>query len=143
VGFIAVFTLPPSFPTELFTKAEHLAFESRIRRDLPADAQEAWCHWIPSLADPYRLSDWTRPVAYVYSPAFLQLVAPLKALTCSCAIAVAYGWFEAGARTDEPDNRESTRATKSAPAQASPSRPAPAMPTPSPTPVEMKPMIGG
>lgn len=44
-------------------------------------AQEARCYWIPSLADPYRLSDWTSPVAYVYSPAFLQFIAPLKALS--------------------------------------------------------------
>ena len=43
-------------------------------------AQEALCYWVPSLADPYRLSNWTSPVAYVYSPAFLQLIAPLKAL---------------------------------------------------------------
>jgi len=45
-----------------------------------SSAQEALCYWIPSLADPYRLSNWTSPVAYVYSPAFLQLIAPLKAL---------------------------------------------------------------
>ena len=36
-GARAVFTLPPPFLTELFTKAEHLAFEPRIRRELPAD----------------------------------------------------------------------------------------------------------
>jgi len=39
-GARAVFTLPPSFLTELFTKVEHLAFEPRIRRDLPADVME-------------------------------------------------------------------------------------------------------
>lgn len=51
-------------------------------------AQEARCYWIPSLADPYRLSDWTSPIAYVYSPAFLQLIVPLKALSWSAFVAV-------------------------------------------------------
>jgi hypothetical protein len=41
---------------------------------------EALCYWFPSLADPYARSDWTAPIAYVYSPAFLQAIAPLKAL---------------------------------------------------------------
>ena len=41
---------------------------------------EAFCYWLPSLADPYARSDWTAPIAYVYSPAFLQALAPLKAL---------------------------------------------------------------
>lgn len=39
-GARAVFTLPPPFLTELFTKAEGLTFEPRIRRDLPADVME-------------------------------------------------------------------------------------------------------
>ena len=42
--------------------------------------QDARCYWVPSLADPYRSSSWTDPIAYVYSPAFLQLVSPLTAL---------------------------------------------------------------
>jgi hypothetical protein len=42
--------------------------------------REAFCYWQASLADPYARSDWTNPIAYVYSPAFLQLVAPLTAL---------------------------------------------------------------
>ncbi len=50
-------------------------------------AQEARCYWLPSLADPYRWSDWTRPIAYVYSPAFLQLIAPLKALSWPAFVA--------------------------------------------------------
>ena len=36
-GGNVVFTLPPSFLTELFTKGEHLAFEPRIRKDIPGD----------------------------------------------------------------------------------------------------------
>jgi hypothetical protein len=51
-------------------------------------AQEAWCYWIPSILDPYRQSDWTSPVAYVYSPAFLELIAPLRALSWTAFVAV-------------------------------------------------------
>jgi hypothetical protein len=50
--------------------------------------EDAWCYWLPTLSDPYRLSDWTSPVAYVYSPAFLQLIAPLKALSWTVFVAV-------------------------------------------------------
>jgi hypothetical protein len=42
--------------------------------------QEAFCYWIANLQAPYALSDWTQPVAYVYSPAFLQVVSPLTHL---------------------------------------------------------------
>jgi Glycosyltransferase family 87 len=42
--------------------------------------QDAYCYWFPSMADPYARSDWTDPIAYVYSPAFLQVLAPLRAL---------------------------------------------------------------
>ncbi len=51
-------------------------------------AQEAWCYWIPSILDPYRQSDWTSPVAYVYSPAFLEAIAPLRALSWTPFVAV-------------------------------------------------------
>ncbi len=37
--------------------------------------QDAYCYWFPSLDAPYARSDWTDPIAYVYSPAFLQLLA--------------------------------------------------------------------
>ena len=50
--------------------------------------QDARSYWSPSLADPYRNSSWTEPLAYVYSPAFLQAVAPLTALTWPAFIAV-------------------------------------------------------
>ena len=36
--------------------------------------QEAFCYWVASLHAPYALSDWTQPIAYVYSPAFLQAI---------------------------------------------------------------------
>jgi hypothetical protein len=42
--------------------------------------REALCYWAPSLVDPYAQSDWTAPLAYVYSPAFLQALEPLRAL---------------------------------------------------------------
>jgi len=42
--------------------------------------QDARCYWQATLADPYLHSDWNDPIAYVYSPAFLQLVTPLTAL---------------------------------------------------------------
>ena len=42
--------------------------------------QDAYCYWLPILTDPYARSDWTSPIAYVYSPAFLQAMAPLTAL---------------------------------------------------------------
>ncbi|MGK2851337.1 MAG: glycosyltransferase family 87 protein [Candidatus Limnocylindrales bacterium] len=46
--------------------------------DLPIrTGLEAFCYWSATLLDPYARSEWTTPGAYVYSPAFLQLVAPL------------------------------------------------------------------
>lgn len=43
--------------------------------------RDAFCYWLPSLTSPYSFSNWTAPVAYVYSPAFLQALAPLKLLS--------------------------------------------------------------
>lgn len=56
-----------------------LTFATPVGRSLQT-GQEAFCYWIASLAAPYARSDWTQPVAYVYSPAFLQLVTPLTRL---------------------------------------------------------------
>jgi hypothetical protein len=42
--------------------------------------QDARCYWQATLAAPYLHSDWNDPIAYVYSPAFLQLVSPLTVL---------------------------------------------------------------
>ena len=36
-GGQTIFTLPPPFLTELFTQADHLTFERRIRNELPVD----------------------------------------------------------------------------------------------------------
>jgi Glycosyltransferase family 87 len=50
--------------------------------------QDAYCYWFPTLADPYARSDWTDPIAYVYSPAFLQLLEPIRRLPWQAYMAV-------------------------------------------------------
>jgi hypothetical protein len=50
--------------------------------------QDARCYWLPSLTAPYAQSDWTNPIAYVYSPAFLQLISPLTRLPWQAFMAV-------------------------------------------------------
>ena len=41
---------------------------------------DARCYWVPSLSDPYLHSNWTDQIAYPYSPAFLQLLEPIRVL---------------------------------------------------------------
>jgi hypothetical protein len=62
--------------------------------------QDARCYWLPSLAAPYLHANWTDPIAYVYSPAFLQLISPLTSLPWQVFVAVwtailigAIGWL--------------------------------------------------
>ena len=62
--------------------------------------QDARCYWLPSLAATYLHANWTDPIAYVYSPAFLQLISPLKSLPWQVFVAVwtailigAIGWL--------------------------------------------------
>jgi glycosyl transferase family 87 len=50
--------------------------------------QDARCYYQATLADPYLHSEWNDPIAYVYSPAFLQLVTPLTALPWQAFMAV-------------------------------------------------------
>jgi glycosyl transferase family 87 len=50
--------------------------------------QDARCYWQATLADLYLHSTWNDPIAYVYSPAFLQLAAPLIALPWQAFVAV-------------------------------------------------------
>src|SRR4051794_38013003 len=50
--------------------------------------QDARCYYQATLANPYLHSDWNDPIAYVYSPAFLQLVSPLTALPWQAFMAV-------------------------------------------------------
>jgi hypothetical protein len=56
-----------------------MAFAQPLWRQLRT-GQEAFCYWVANLHAPYALSDWTQPVAYVYSPAFLQAISPLTQL---------------------------------------------------------------
>ncbi len=49
---------------------------------------DARCYWVPSLADPYLHSNWTDQIAYPYSPAFLQLLEPLRLLPWQAFMAV-------------------------------------------------------
>ncbi len=64
-----------------------VAFSSPWGR-LWGTGQDAYCYWFPTLADPYARSDWTDPIAYVYSPAFLQLLTPIRALPWQLYMAV-------------------------------------------------------
>ena len=50
--------------------------------------QDARCYYQATLGDPYLHSEWNDPIAYVYSPAFLQLVSPLTALPWQAFMAV-------------------------------------------------------
>jgi Glycosyltransferase family 87 len=50
--------------------------------------QDAYCYWFPTLTAPYARSDWTDPIAYVYSPAFLQLLQPIRVLPWQAYVAV-------------------------------------------------------
>jgi hypothetical protein len=62
------------------TLALVLVFAGRSTAGDWPTGREALCYWAPSLADPYAQSAWTAPLAYVYSPAFLQALEPLRAL---------------------------------------------------------------
>jgi hypothetical protein len=50
--------------------------------------QEARCYWQPLLTAPYFQSTWTNPIAYVYSPAFLQAISPLTRLPWESFLAI-------------------------------------------------------
>jgi len=50
--------------------------------------QDARCYYQATLANPYLHSEWNDPIAYVYSPAFLQLVSPLTALPWQAFMAI-------------------------------------------------------
>jgi hypothetical protein len=41
---------------------------------------DARCYWAPDLANPYLHSNWTDQIAYPYSPAFLQILQPIRLL---------------------------------------------------------------
>jgi hypothetical protein len=45
---------------------------------LAPSGMDARCYWEPSLSNPYLHSNWTDQIAYPYSPAFLQLLQPIR-----------------------------------------------------------------
>ena len=49
---------------------------------------DAMCYWSPTLANPYLHSNWTDQIAYPYSPAFLQLLEPIRILPWQAFMAV-------------------------------------------------------
>lgn len=53
-----------------------------------APDQDARAYWVATVADPYRLATVGVPGAYLYSPAFLQFLAPLRALSWPGFVAV-------------------------------------------------------
>src|SRR4029078_1021576 len=60
--------------------------------------QDARCYYQATLADPSLHSAWHDPIAYVYSPAFLQLVTPLTQLPWQAFMAVWTALLIAAAR---------------------------------------------
>jgi hypothetical protein len=55
---------------------------------LAPSGMDARCYWVPSLSDPYVYSNWTEQIAYPYSPAFLQLLQPIRLLPWQAFMAV-------------------------------------------------------
>jgi hypothetical protein len=49
---------------------------------------DARCYWAPILSDPYLHSNWTDQIAYPYSPAFLQILQPIRLLPWQLFMAV-------------------------------------------------------
>jgi transaldolase len=69
-GGRTIFTLPPPFLTELFTKADHLNFEARIRKDLPADVMRR-LQKVPYFTSAYE-PDGLKPQEFDQIPALLN-----------------------------------------------------------------------
>ena len=57
-------------------------------KSLLPSGMDAMCYWAPTLANPYLHSNWTDQIAYPYSPAFLQLLEPIRLLPWQVFIAV-------------------------------------------------------
>jgi hypothetical protein len=49
---------------------------------------DARCYWAPDLANPYLHSNWTDQIAYPYSPAFLQILQPIRLLPWQAFMAI-------------------------------------------------------
>jgi transaldolase len=76
-GARAIFTLPPPFLTELFTKAEQLTFEPRIRTDIPADVLVRLSR-VPYFTSAYQ-PDGLTPAEFNALPALLSTWNEFKA----------------------------------------------------------------
>jgi transaldolase len=76
-GARAIFTLPPPFLTELFTKAEQLTFEPRIRKDIPTDVL-ARLSRVPYFTSAYQ-PDGLTPAEFNALPALLSTWNEFKA----------------------------------------------------------------
>jgi hypothetical protein len=55
---------------------------------LAPSGMDARCYWVPTLADPYLHSNWLDQIAYPYSPAFLQVLQPIRVLPWQAFMAV-------------------------------------------------------
>jgi hypothetical protein len=55
---------------------------------LAPSGMDARCYWVPTLADPYLHSNWLDQIAYPYSPAFLQVLQPIRILPWQIFMAI-------------------------------------------------------
>lgn len=55
---------------------------------LAGSGMDARCYWAPDLASPYLHSNWTDQIAYPYSPAFLQILQPIRLLPWQAFMAI-------------------------------------------------------
>jgi hypothetical protein len=55
---------------------------------LAPSGMDARCYWVPDITDPYLHSNWTDQIAYPYSPAFLQVLQPIRMLPWQVFMAV-------------------------------------------------------
>ena len=55
---------------------------------LAGSGMDARCYWAPDLANPYLHSNWTDQIAYPYSPAFLQILQPIRLLPWQVFMAI-------------------------------------------------------
>lgn len=76
-GGQVIFTLPPSFLTELFTQASHLNFEARIRQEIPAEVM-ARLRKVPYFTSGYE-PDGLAPQEFNQIPALLNTMREFQA----------------------------------------------------------------
>ena len=76
-GGQVIFTLPPSFLTELFTQASHLNFEARIRKEIPAEVMSR-LRKVPYFTSGYE-PDGLAPQEFNQIPALLNTMGEFQA----------------------------------------------------------------